>query len=707
MTELERKIKAKIPGPDTGIEVRHTLCDICSPGMHCGINAYVKDGKVIKIEGIDGHPSNDGRLCTKGLSNRQYLYREDRILTPLKRVGKRGEGKFEPITWDEAYAEIANGLNAAKEKYGAESVAFYSGYSKWYRQMLRRLAYAFGSPNYGCESSACYTAAFMAWKVAAGEQGGPDMANSDLFLGWAFNPFYSSYMGARRAMELKEKGLKFLIVDTRRTPTSEKLADLFLQPRTGTDGALAHAIANVLIQNGWIDKPYIDKYVYGFDDYAKYVSQFNESNIEQLTDVPYSKVVEAAKLIHENKRISCNESSAPLCHHRNGLQNYRAMMALLVITGNVDRTGGQLPGPHTYMERYCGFETREEHFMEERYPHDAPKAVGAERFPLWYDLRHDMQANDLTDNILRQDENSVKVLFALGMNYRMFPQDGRLAEAFGKLDFFVDVDLFLTDTAKYADIVLPACTSMERGEFKCYPGGYAWYTNPVVEPLGESKSDCEILTLLARRMKMDDELLCAGYEACIKYIIQDLPITVEELRAAEGPIKVPGVTPYEVGSILERGVNTPTGKLELYSERIAAHPEWGLDALPTYRPPYNPDPEQYPFLLCAGTRIPNALHSRLHDVPWESSLLPDPVVEMSMEDAERLGIELGDPVEITTSVGSLTFQALPTATVQPGEVYIYHGYRELDINSILDGAALDPYSGFPAYRSACCNVRRK
>lgn len=115
MTELERKIKAKIPGPDTGIEVRHTICDICSPGMHCGINAYIKDGKVIKIEGIDGHPSNDGRLCTKGLSNRQYIYREDRVLTPLKRVGKRGEGKFEPITWDEAYAEIAKGLNAAKE----------------------------------------------------------------------------------------------------------------------------------------------------------------------------------------------------------------------------------------------------------------------------------------------------------------------------------------------------------------------------------------------------------------------------------------------------------------------------------------------------------------------------------------------------------------------------------------------------------------
>ena len=283
MTELERRIKAKIPGPDTGIEVRHTMCDICSPGMHCGINAYIKDGKVIKIEGIDGHPSNDGRLCTKGMANREYIYREDRIKTPLRRVGKRGEGRFEPISWEEAYAEIAKGLNRCKEKYGAESVAFYSGYSKWYRQMLRRLAYAFGSPNYGCESSACYTAAFMAWKVAAGEQGNPDMGHSDLFLGWAFNPFYSSYMGAHSAMKLKEKGLKFLIVDTRRTPATEKLADLFLQPKTGTDGALAHAIANVLIENDWIDRPYIDRYVYGFEEYAAYVKQFNEGNIQSIT----------------------------------------------------------------------------------------------------------------------------------------------------------------------------------------------------------------------------------------------------------------------------------------------------------------------------------------------------------------------------------------------------------------------------------------
>lgn len=706
MAEIDYS-KGKIPGAESGIEIRHSVCDICTPGMHCGLDVYVKDGKVIKVEGTPDHPQNKGKLCTKGLGNRQYLYREDRILTPLRRVGERGEGKFEPISWDEAIDTIAEKLLSAREEYGAHRVAFYSGYSKWYRFMFRRFAGDYGSQNYGTESSSCFTSGLMAWQLTSGYAMRTDLGKTNLFIGWGANSYFSRYPMIGSMENGKKRGMKILIIDPRITPTTRRLADLHLRPHLGTDGALALAIAHVLIENDWIDRAYIDRYVHGFEEYAAYVREFTPEKGEKLTGVPAEQIRQAAAMIHEAGSFCINESSAPIGHHLNGLQNYRAMMALLVITGNVDRTGGQLPGPHTYMERYCGFETREEHFMEERYPHDAPKAVGAERFPLWYDLRHDMQANDLTDNILRQDENSVKVLFALGMNYRMFPQDGRLAEAFGKLDFFVDVDLFLTDTAKYADIVLPACTSMERGEFKCYPGGYAWYTNPVVEPLGESKSDCEILTLLARRMKLDDELLCAGYEACIKHIIQDLPITVEELRAAEGPIKVPGVTPYEVGSILERGVNTPTGKLELYSERIAAHPEWGLDALPTYRPPYNPDPEQYPFLLCAGTRIPNALHSRLHDVPWERSLLPDPVVEMSMEDAERLGIELGDPVEITTSVGSLTFRALPTATVQPGEVYIYHGYRELDINSILDGAALDPYSGFPAYRSACCNVRRK
>lgn len=708
MTDLERRIKAKIPGADTGIEIRRTMCDICSPGMHCGVNAYVKDGTVIKIEGMDGHPVNDGRLCTKGLANREYIYRQDRIRTPLKRVGKRGEGKFREISWDQAYEEIAAGLNNCKMQYGAESVAFYSGYSKWYRPTLRRLAYAFGSPNYGCESSACYTAAFMAWKLAAGDQANPDITGSDLFLGWAYNPFYSNYMSARRAMELKEKGLKFIIVDTRRTPATEKLADLFLQPKSGTDGALAHGIAHVLIERGWIDREYIDRYVYGFEEYAAYVSRFGEHNVEEITGVPYSLVVQAARMIHENPRMSCNESSAPLCHHRNGLQNYRSVLSLLAITGNFDRKGGQVLTPHTYMHVACGFSTREEAYLYEMRPKQAKAPVGAERFPLWNHLEGEMQAMDMTRQILEGTPYPLRAVFALGMNARMFPDSSRTFKALESLDFFVDTDLFLTDTARWADIVLPACSSFERGEFKPYAGGKAWYTSPAIEALGSARSDVQICTELARVMDLPDEVLKKGYDYFIQhYILDDYGVTIEELKKAELPVSMAPVEHHGELELVDRGLGTPTGKFELKSAVIEQHPEWELDALPTYREPLDgADPVRYPFVFTSGSRIPNALHSRLHQVPRNRSLRPEPTADMNRQDCLRLGVEEGDRITISTGKGSLTVRVHPTLTVPEGLVNLFHGYREADAESIMDGDHLDPYSGFPAYRSVRCAVSR-
>ena len=113
-SELELRMKAKIPGADTGIEVKKSMCSICSPGNHCGLDVYVKDGKILKVEGTKEHPFNRGCICTKGSMNKAYVYRKDRIRTPLRRVGKRGEGKFEPITWEEAYSEIARNLNRVK-----------------------------------------------------------------------------------------------------------------------------------------------------------------------------------------------------------------------------------------------------------------------------------------------------------------------------------------------------------------------------------------------------------------------------------------------------------------------------------------------------------------------------------------------------------------------------------------------------------------
>ncbi len=706
MATREELLKAKIPCAETGIGIRHTLCDICAPSSHCGVDAYVKDGVIIKVEGNKDHPLNRGLLCTKGASNRQYIYRKDRIRTPLKRTGPRGSGEFTPITWEEAYETISQKLLGYKKEYGAQSVFFFSGYSKWYRPILQRLAYSFGSPNYGTESSSCFTSGLMAWETATASPTRPDMRNCRLFLGWAHNPYFSGYLGARNTERLKKQGVKFIIIDTMYTQTVEKIADLFLQPRPGTDGALALAIANELITNDWVDHDYIDAYVHGFDEYAQYCKGFHEGNVEELTGVPYEKVKKAAEMIHEYGPMSIRESSAPLAHHINGMQNYRAIMALSAITGNYDRKGGQIPSPFTYTHQASGYHTLEHEFVKEARKSSMAPPVGAQRFPLWNELEKEAQSMDLPRQILEGTPYPVKAVLAFGMNFRMFPEsDSSMRNALEKLDFFVDVDLFLTDTSKYADIVLPACSSFEREEFKSYPGGYAYYTKPVIAPLYESRSDADIMCDLARHMNLDDPLLKSGYRACLEYILSPISYTIDQLQEADTPLKVPEFAPHQEFAAIRRGLDTPTGKFELKSEIIASHPEWGLDPLPTYRAPLDDaDPALYPMTLTEGGRLPNALHSRLHDVSWLRTLRPKACAEISLEDGEMLQIGEGDLMVIETPAGSICVHATLSKRIPRGLVSLYHGYREANVGSLVGRSRLDPYSGFPAMRSNRCRI---
>ena len=188
MNDLELKIKGKIPGPDTGIEVRKSVCAICDPGTQCGLDLYVKDGKIIKVAGTKEAPHSHGTLCSKGAATRQYVYSPERIMTPLRRTGERGSGEFEQISWDEALDEIASKLNAIKKKFGSESVMFFSGYAKWARAYLMRFAMQFGSPNYLTESSTCATAMVMAQQLTYGAPAGPDFKNTNCVVYWSHNP---------------------------------------------------------------------------------------------------------------------------------------------------------------------------------------------------------------------------------------------------------------------------------------------------------------------------------------------------------------------------------------------------------------------------------------------------------------------------------------------------------------------------------------
>ena len=706
MTDLELRLQAKLPGADTGIHTKNSFCDICAPGPHCGVTCYVKDGKIIKVEGTDGHPCNHGLLCPKGQANRQYLYRKDRIQTPLRRIGKRGEGLFQSITWQEAMSECAHRLFNLRTRYGASSVAFFSGYEKWYRPFLQRLCYSFGSVNYGTESSSCFTSSLMSWQLAAGvDCVQSDLSQANLFLGWAFNGYHGQYLLPRAVQEGKKRGMKVIIVDPRITPAVEKLADLHLRPRPGTDGALALALGRELIVNGWVDRQYIEENVYGFDAYENYVMVFTPEHAQELTGVSAEEIRQAAHMIHQNGPLTIYQSSAAIAHHKNGMQNHRAIMALSALTGSFNRPGGLLPGYLTYAHSNGGFETRDHIFATATRPVGAPLPVGAGRFPLWDLIVGEMQSSDLPRQILTGDPYPVRGIWAHGMNLRMFGGDRELTDALQALDFFVDIDLFLTDTAKFADIVLPACTSFERSEFKVYPG-LAQYTQPVIHPLYESKSDTDILFMLADFLDLKDPLLRSGYDACLRDILSETGIQLDTLKVnSQWPQRVPCPVPPQRDF---KTLPTPTGKFELFSTIIQGLDNPELDPLPTYRPPLDDgDPTRFPMTLVSGSRIPNAIHSRVHDVPWLRSMRPYPLADLSLDDARRLGIRRGDTIRVATSEGVILLTANPSNRIPAGTVFLYHGYREADVNSVVPRHYNDPYSGFPAYRSVRCSIAKE
>ena len=707
MTELDKKISAKIPSNDTNIEIFRSVCDICAPGPHCGVDCYVKNGVIIKIEGSSGHPANNGILCTKGQAGRQYVYRKDRIKTPLKRIGLRGQGVFQPITWDEALTTIAKRLNSIKKESGAESVAFFSGYDKWYRPFLQRLAYSFGTPNYGTESSSCFTSTIMSWQLATGYDAvNIDFPNTRIFLGWAANPYHMMPFLINILEKRHKEGMKVIIIDPRITPTVEKLCDLHLRPLPGTDGALALGIARELIINGWYDKKYVEENVYGFEQFRNYTLDFTADKVEKITTVPAKQLKLAAKMLWENRPMAINQSAAALVHHKNGMQNHRAIMALSALLGSFDRPGGLVPNPLTYAHSSGGFMTRDEEFSHATYPRNSPAPVGASRFPLWQKMVGEMQTCDLSRQILSGSPYPIRALVSHGMNMRMFNADTELIKAFHKLDFFVDTDLFLTDTAKYADIVLPACSSFERGEFKVYNGGFSQYTRPVIRPLYQSRPDTEIITALAKLIAPDDKLLCEGTDACLNWILDGLDIDLEYLKAnSQFPQKLPNFKPSPIGS---HPFKTPTGKFELLSTIISELGESNLDALPTYRASLDDaDSEKYPFIMVSGSRLPNALHSRLHDVPWLRSLRPEPMADINFDDAKAMNISYLDTINISSPLGTITVKANPSYLVKRGTIHMYHGYREADINSLISSEHNDPYSGFPGYRSFRCRIDKE
>jgi len=381
-------------------------------------------------------------------------------------------------------------------------------------------------------------------------------------------------------------------------------------------------------------------------------------------------------------------------------------MMLVGLTGNFDVPGGNVIPIPSYQDLPGGFETNGRAYALPRKWNDLKPMIGHEQVPVWCELADEAQAVFLPDYILGNKPYPLKTVVGFGLNHRMWADSAKMEKALMELDFFVNLEVFMTDTCRFADIVLPVCTSVERGELKNYANGYIFHTRPAIEPLYDSISDLDFVFELSKHLGIEDELLQNGYEASLNYMLEPSGMTMSELLEHPCGMRAKGLKPPEFRRYINSGFNTPSGKMEFTSEILRRHSELeGHDALPIYNPPAQgaeSTPElfkQYPFIINTGSRLPMFVHSRTFRLPWTRALRPEPAADINPDDAKRLGIEQGDKIKICTPMGEIAVLANLSDMMMEGVVSMYHCYEEADVNSIIDSGHIDPISGFPGFKS--------
>jgi len=623
--------------------IKDGVCQMCHDS--CRTKIHIREGRAVKIDMVD---QSVVATCPRWKAQLDFVYHPDRLKYPLKRVGDRGTGSFVRISWDEALDTVASKFQEIKDKYGAESVVFWISYAKDPRPCLHRLTHAFGSPNYCTETSNCFSATVVASAVTYGaDYGGLAEQSWDIDpasrckLVWGSSVENSIPWKWEGHLKARQKGLKLIVVDPMRT-TIASMADIHLQLRPGTDGALALGLMNVIINEQLYDKEFVEKWTVGFNDLKELVQKYPPERVEQITRVPADRVREAAVLYATQKPAQIGMSPCSTTHSSNGVQNHRAIILLAALTGNFEVPGGNrwsvAPLPTNDIT------------LHERVD-DLPPGLGVDRFPVWTRLYREMQSNVLADRIESGEPYPIKALFGAGLNPMYFPNTNHLVENLKKLDFIVVTEYFHTAGTQLADIVLPLSSWLERQILVRPPfsKGFASLIEPAIEPIGESWPERKILLELARRLGLGGEFWDGDIEKFFSHILEPSGVTLEDLR--RNPGGVPFTMPPRPARYYETaGFKTPSGKVEISSSILAEH---GYEPLPVYEEPMEsplsrPDlTASFPLVLTSGARHLAYTHSQFRNIPQLRKMMPEPLVAMDPSDASPRGIKSGDMVIVS------------------------------------------------------------
>lgn len=715
---MERKGQVNLAqgcgGSKPEVVTGYTFCDGCNEVPFCGIKFRKKGNTVTHVEPWPGFPASP--LCSKGYATLQRLYHPNRLKYPLKRTTPKGasDPNFVRVSWDEAYDMIVSHINRIKRRYGPHAVFFYVGDPKEPRAAVQRLAATFGSVNYGCESStACRRAAMLAELLTYGF---PTMGNlpteeTGVMLIWGTNPAYSGqpFMCHGQLLEAKQRGVKFIVVDPRLTPTAQTLADVHLRPRPATTAALAAGIMHVIFREGLHDEEFCKQWIHGIDELKDYVREFPPERVEGITWVPAHKIVEAAELYATNGPGGIMTGAQGTTHDSNATNNHRAILLIPAICGYIDVPGGVLKPTNPLVEMGGPWADGPSGFsMREKLIEMKEHRLDLKAFPVWAEKIWEVQTNYLVEWIR---EGKIKALLGWGLNTMIWPQSHEYQAAIADLEFAMAVDYFYRPwTHDYVDLVLPAAMNFERLAPFAFFDRKIFGRTPVT-PQGECKEDWQIALDIGVRLGYKESSFNGDVEAACNEILRLWNITYDDLRKnQETGVTIPSRRPelftkYEIGELRpdkKPGFMTPSGKIEAVSLTLQKH---GYPALPEYKEPMQTTPE-YPLILVSGSRIPYITHSKWReDAPWLLELQREPLLNINPKDAAERKIQEGDAVTLKTAWGQIQVTAKPTIMVPKGVVGIMHGWGKANVNELIP-RQFDPISGFPVYKEVVCQVSK-
>lgn len=731
---------------DPTVKRTRTMCTGCH--NRCGVVVYSKDNKIVKILGDTDHPLTHGGICGMALSQR-FIHEdtENRIIYPMKRVGPRGSGEWERISWDEALETIVNKTKELQEKYGPESVVIGQGTSRSTNDWHMRLNNTLNLRGW-CLAPlhVCLSPVIIPNAVSFGT---PQDTGADMMCRFCHDPFdtgcyvfwgVSSHHLIEQFKAIRENqekhGAKIISIDPRFNELSN-IADLYLRPRPGTDGALAMAFMNVIINEELYDPNWIDQWTYGFEELKERVSTFTPEYVSELTEVPASKIAEAARMMGTSKPVSFYNYLGANCMHSNAIQNGRAITCLIGVLGPVDQPGGYVLNPGLGVSGDPGLTLNTGISLDD----PEAKMIGVDRYSMLAPLGGTQWPRGVWDAILTEKPWPVKMLVFVASDPLMcYEAPQRIEEAFlsENLELLVFKDLYINESAKYADILLPT-SSWSEIETTEEERTYGWVipARQSVTPPGECWDDWDFMLEYGKRMDPEKWPWESHREMLLfkLKLLYGLDITWDEYINSEKIEVHPHVLPegrqyfqFEKGMLRRDGnpgFETATGRFEFWSEPTASY---GYDPLPDYTEPAESPistpglAAKYPLIFDSGHRLNMFFHSAWTSIPQQRELYPDPFAVVNPIDAEARGILDNDWIEVVSPRGAISVRAVVSEEAKAGIVFLPrpgwkqackelglpgYGWTEANSNIHVPAEPCDPHYGNAAMRSLLCDIRKK